>query len=115
MAVGNHCFSKPLLEQYRDSVVDEEQGPALSRAVNAVKRRGNYEIGEKHYKKTPRGYDPTHENAEFLLYNGLTAFVSTPIPEELYSRDILDYCLMKFKDMQPIHTWLLHMINRMTQ
>ncbi len=115
LGVGNHCFSKPVLEQYRDSVVDQEQGPALRRAVNAVKSRGDYGIGEKHFKKTPRGYDPTHENAEFLLYKGLTAFVSDSIPEELYSRDILDYCFEKFRDMQPIHTWLLNMINSMAK
>lgn len=113
LGVGNHCFSKPVLEQYRESVVHPKQGPALRRAVDTVKSRGNYEIGEKHYKKTPRGYDPSHENAEFLLYNGLTAFGSEPVPDALHSRDILDYCFAKFRDMQPIHTWLLNMIHGM--
>jgi uncharacterized protein (TIGR02453 family) len=115
VAAGNHCFSKPVLEQYRDSVVDPQQGPALKRAVEAVKSKGIYEVGEKHYKKTPRGYDPNHENAEFLLFNGLTAYVTARIPEELYSSAILDYCFERFRDMQPIHAWLLDMIRSMAK
>jgi uncharacterized protein (TIGR02453 family) len=115
LGVGNHCFSKPVLEHYRDSVVDEKQGPALVQAVNTVKAQGDYEIGEKHFKKTPRGYDPTHANAEYLLYKGLTAAFSSAIPEALYSRDILDYCFEKFRDMRPIHVWLLNMVRSMPQ
>jgi uncharacterized protein (TIGR02453 family) len=115
LGVGNHCFSKKVLEQYRDWVVDEKQGPALRKAVQSIQKKGDYSIGEKQYKKTPRGYDPKHENAEFLLFGGLTAFFSARMPEELHSRAILDYCFEKFKDMQPVHTWLLKMIQAMPE
>jgi uncharacterized protein (TIGR02453 family) len=110
LGVGNHCFSKPILQLYRDSVVDSKRGPALVRAVRGIRKKGDYQIGTKHYKKTPRGYDKEHENAEFLLYNGLTAAFTTDIPEDFYSRTILDYAFKKFKDMSPVHTWLYEMI-----
>ncbi|MBM3298578.1 MAG: DUF2461 family protein, partial [Deltaproteobacteria bacterium] len=70
------------------------------------------EIGIKHYKQVPRGYDKNHQNAALLLHNGLTAAFTTPIPQELYSKEILDYAFEKFKDMSPIHKWLLDMIGR---
>jgi uncharacterized protein (TIGR02453 family) len=111
LGVGIHCFSKPLLEQYRDSVVDSKQGEALAKAVASVQAKG-YAIGIRYYKKTPRGYDPGHKNAELLLHNGLTAAFTVPIPEELYSEDILEYCFNRFRDMSPVHGWLLEMIKK---
>ena len=110
LGVGNHCFSKTVLQLYRDSVVHATRGPALVEALESVREKGEYEIGIKHYKRTPRGYPKDHPNAEYLLYNGLTAAFSTHIPEDLYSADILDYVFKKFKDMSPIQGWLYDMI-----
>jgi uncharacterized protein (TIGR02453 family) len=112
LAAGNHCFSRPLLQQYRDSVVDPKHGPALAKAIASVQKKGPYAIGEKQFKKTPRGYDPSHKNAELLLFGGLTTWVTTPIPAELHSKDIVDYCFARFKDMAPLFFWLLDMIGR---
>ncbi len=113
LGVGNHCFSKAVLQVYRDSVVDPKLGPALAKAVRAVRKHGDYEIGEKQYKKIPRGYDKEHENAEFLLYGGLTAHIATDIPKEFYSKDLLDYSFERFKDMSPIQKWLSQVIESM--
>ncbi len=111
--VGNHCFSRSLLQVYRDSVVDPILGQALAEAVESVQKQGDYEIGVKHYKKTPRGYDKEHENAEFLLYNGLTAAFATDIPEEFHSKELLDYAFERFRAMSPIQQWLSRMIEGM--
>jgi uncharacterized protein (TIGR02453 family) len=112
LATGMHVFPRPLLEAYRDAVVHHEHGSALVQAVKQVSARGPYQIGGHHYKRVPRGYDATHENADFLLYNGLYASVESDIPEELYIEDILDYCFERFKDMYPIHQWLLTVMER---
>jgi len=112
LGAGNHCFSKPLLEAYRDSVVDPKHGAALVKALKTVEKRGDYAIGMKHYKKTPRGYDSRHPNAELLLYNGLTAAVTMPIPRELYSAELLDLCFARFKDISPVVEWLVEMAAR---
>ena len=113
LGVGNHCFSKQLLELYRESVVDPKYGKALVKALKDVQARGDYRIGEKQYKKVPRGYDKDHQNANLLLLGGLTTAFETHIPDELHSKDIVDYTLEKFKDMSPIHTWLLEMTRRL--
>ncbi|MFH1624973.1 MAG: DUF2461 domain-containing protein [Pseudomonadota bacterium] len=105
LGVGIHLFSTELLQLYRDAVVDKRHGPPLRKTVHEVSKNG-YVIGGKHYKKVPHGYDASHQNAEFLLYNGLTAMVEQKIPKEFYSGAIVDFAFSHFKNMQPVHEWL---------
>ena len=112
LGVGNHCFSKDIMELYRDCVVDPRLGPDLRKALAEVQTRGEYEIGVKKFKKTPRGYDKDHMNADLLLFSGLTAHCETRIPESLYSMDIIQYCRKRYEDMAPIHRWLVSMLKK---
>ena len=111
LAAGMHEFPKNILDAYRESVVHPKHGPALAEAIKQVKTQG-FLVGGKHYKKTPRGYDANHENADLLLYNGLYVAEETPIPPELHSPACLDYCFSRYEQMQPVHTWLLEMTRR---
>lgn len=109
LGVGIHVFSKDLLQAYRDAVVNPESGSALVKAIQEVSLKKGYNLGGKHYKRVPRGYDSEHDNVEFLLYNGLTAGYEQPIPDEFYSAALLDYCYQKFVDMYPIQHWLFNL------
>ncbi len=113
LGVGNHCFSKELLELYRDCVVDPRLGEDLRKALEEIQVKGKYEIGVKKYKKTPRGFEKDHKNSDLLLYGGLVAFYETAILEAFYSKDIIDYCFKSFEDMAPIHRWLLAMLGKL--
>lgn len=105
LGAGIHGFSKPLLKSYRDAVVDPKLGPSLVLAIKNIAEKG-YSVGEKTYKRTPRGYDPDHKFAELLLYSGLTAGTDLGIPAELHSSDLVDYCFDRFQDLAPIVDWL---------
>jgi len=107
---GIHIFSKPLLDEFRRSVVHPKHGPELDEAVGSIPKRLN--IGGRIYKRTPRGYDPEHPLSDFLLFNGLTAWTEGPIPETLYGPEIIDHCFKVFREMLPIHTWLRGMSGR---
>lgn len=107
---GIHIFSKPLLEEYRRSVVHPKHGPDLVEAAEQVSRHLN--LGGRHYRRTPRGYDPQHPFAEYLLYNGLTGWIEGPVPEALHGQEIIDHCFDVFRKMVPIHKWLLKMVVR---
>jgi len=109
LGAGIHIFSKALLQKYREAVVDKKSGEKLNSTVNALSAKGIL-IGEKHYKRVPRGYDPFHKHAEFLLFKGLTARIEIPAPKELFSNTILEYTFTRFKQLQPIHEWLLHAV-----
>jgi uncharacterized protein (TIGR02453 family) len=100
-----HIFPKELLGPYRDAVVDKKHGLELQKAVNKVSKLG-YTIVGKHYKRIPSGYDDTHKNSQFLLYNGLAAMHQNEISEGLLSDRIVDYAFSHFKKMSPIHKWL---------
>ncbi len=112
IGVGLLCFTKPTLEEYRKSVIHPKHGKELAQTIQKFKESKDYQMGEKHYKKIPRGFDPNHENAEYLLYNGLTVGVEEDIPDDLYSGEIINYCYDRFKDMAPLHKWLHSMTQR---
>ena len=110
LGAGLYMFPKHILKKYRDAVVHPVMGKELSQAVAEVEDKG-YDVGVRHYKKIPRGFDADHENADLLLFNGLTVHIETDIPDEFFSRDILDYSFQKFKEMNPIEKWVKQMID----
>ena len=112
LGVGLYCFPKDLLEAYRQSVVHSIHGPALAKVINGLKKQAGYYYGGRHFKKTPQGYDPGHRNAEFLLYNGLYAGIELPIPLELFSPGLVNFCFEHYKKMLPLHRWLLALTER---
>lgn len=105
LGTGIHLFSKELLKLFRDAVTDKKRALSLGAAVNKISEKG-YIIGGKHYKRLPRGYDASHGQAEFLLFNGLTARIEEDTPEELYSPSIVEYAFSHYKNMYPLHEWL---------
>lgn len=113
LGAGLHIFSRRLLKHYRDTVTDPHHGAELLEAVAALRRNGIEELGGKHYKRVPRGYDPDPEIAGLMLYNGLYVSSTSRIPDELFSADIVDYCFGYFKSTLPLHKWLLGMTERL--
>lgn len=109
MGAGMHCFPRDMIKSYRDSVTNDKRGGQLSRAVASITGNNSYKVGGRHYKRVPAGYDTRHPRADLLRHNGLYAYRESPIPEEIYSPDFIDYCFDVFRDMSPIHFWLLNL------
>jgi len=107
LGAGIYKFTKPLLEKFRESVTDKKKGREFSKAVNQVLSKGSYPISGVHYKRIPAGYDSSHENACYLLYDGLWTGMSSEIPKELYTVDLIEYCFKKYRDFLPVHEWLV--------
>ncbi len=108
LMAGLFAFSKEQLQQYRTAVVNDNLGQALVEAIITVTQSGSYEVKGQHYKKTPQGYDPAHERADWLLYNGLYAHPQQSIPlAQICSPDIVDICLAHFQNMAPVQRWLV--------
>lgn len=110
LGCGIYRLPKPLLNVFRKSIVDKKSGPALAEAIKKVSKKSK--ISGKHYKKIPRGFDADHPNAEYLLYDGLHAMIESKIPDELYSGALVDYCFKWYKEMVPLHRWLVEMTKR---
>lgn len=103
---GMHEFSKDRLGIYRNAVVDSENLKELESIKKEIIKGSSYELGGRHYKRIPRGYE-SHENNQFLLHNGLYAYCESDIPEELFSAALVEYCFKRFEHMQPLHNWLV--------
>lgn len=111
LGAGIHLFcDKEQRNAYREAVVDKKSGAGLQNAIAEVKNNGINEVLGKHYKRVPRGFDPQHPNAEYLLYNGLYALRETAIPGELFSEALVDYCFEWYQKWLPLHRWLLEMV-----
>jgi hypothetical protein len=109
LGAGMYMFPKPVMQRYRDAVVDPKLGAGLRRAIGLVEKKG-LEVGRTQYKRVPRGYDPEHKNTEWLKFGGLTVHTEGKVPKEFHSPKIVDHTLARFKDMVPVHRWLLKIL-----
>jgi len=112
LGVGMYVFPKSFLNTYRNSAVDEDYGEKLRSILKKIRKNAQFELGGKFYKRIPLGYDSEHSNSELLLHNGLYVSFETPIPEELFSAALLDYCIKIFIELNPLHEWLLSLTKR---
>jgi uncharacterized protein (TIGR02453 family) len=112
LGVGIYMFPKYLFDTFRNSVVHSKFGEDLADIVAKIEKKKGYQIGGKHFKRVPAGFDASHPHAELLLFNGLHAGVETSIPEELYSKKLVTYCWEKFQPLLPLHSWLVAMTRR---
>jgi hypothetical protein len=110
LGAGIYMFTPEMLETYRRACVHPKHGPALAKLIKQLLLRKGYNLGGSFYKKVPRGYDPAHPNAAFLLYNGLHAGIETKIPKELYSAKLLEHCYARYKEMAALHKWLVEVM-----
>jgi uncharacterized protein (TIGR02453 family) len=107
---GKHMFSKIILDAYRNSVLDPEKGIKLTRILGQLRSSTQIQaLGNVHYKRVPRGFDPEHKRAELLKYNGIyTIFNPFPKTAKL-PPDFVDLCLNSCKLTFKLHTWLMEL------
>lgn len=104
---GTWMFSDKQIARYRRAVVEPNLGKELAKIAAMVSSLEGWELGGKHYKRVPAGFDPGHPNAPLLLHNGLYAGFETAIPEEFFSARLIDYCFDRYAPLLPLHRWLV--------
>lgn len=111
VGAGMHCFSKPILEEYQQSLVSKRHGDEFSKIAKHLEKKGYILHGER-YKRVPRGFDPDHKNAEYLKHKGLYVGIEQSVPKEVHSDKLLDYAFKHYKAVAPLHEWLLGVSKR---
>jgi len=113
LIAGQFGFPKPMLQAFREAVVDDELGEELVDVINSVKRAGNYGVYGEHYKTVPRGYDKAHPRADLLKYAGLYASFEASISRDIVtSPEFVDVCYQHCINMAPIQRWLIKVEQR---
>ena len=104
---GLFKFPKIILTAYRDAIIDDQLGNELQTVIKTLQTTENYDVGGKHYKRVPRGYDKEHPLSELLMYNGL--YASSPLidPSIAITSELLDVCFEYCLKMAPLHQWLV--------
>jgi uncharacterized protein (TIGR02453 family) len=110
LGAGLYIIPRPLLERYRRAVADPEYGTELAAIVRKLSARPGYTLGGEHYKRVPAGYDADPAAAGLLRHAGLYAGWEGPIPPELHSAALVEFCWEKFKPMEPLHRWLATLV-----
>ena len=112
LGAGIHTFDERSLAAYREAIVAPPEGEALTLALWKVEQAGPYELGGASFDTVPMGYDPDQERAGLLRRKGLYAFIEGPIPHNIYTRRFIDYCFGHYKNLAPLHEWLVKMTLR---
>jgi len=107
---GMYMFSKEHLKKFRETVSDPAKGKELDSIVKKITKKGIYTVNGKHYKKTPRGYDPNGKYVDYLLYNGIYAWYDGKKLNELDEVSYINFVYKIFRDLSSLHTWLVNNI-----
>jgi uncharacterized protein (TIGR02453 family) len=112
VAAGLYLFPAPLLHAWRSSLSHPKFGPALAKAVAQVRASGPYTVHGEHYKRIPPGYGAPPALSDWLRYNGLYAGLEMPAAGTLESPGFLESTVEHFRNLAPLHRWLLDMTRR---
>jgi uncharacterized protein (TIGR02453 family) len=109
LGAGLYMFSDALLKKYREIIYNPENAKELDFVMKKLKKKG-YETGGRTYKKVPRGFDPEYPYSDYLLYNGFYVYTDKIDLKDLLKEDIVKFTFKKFKEMLPVHRWLVENI-----
>jgi uncharacterized protein (TIGR02453 family) len=104
LGAGKHQLED--LPAYREAVADDDRGEALRRAVEQVRAAGR-ELGGRHYKRVPTGYDVPAEREDLLLHNGLYSYDLLAVPPEVHTPEFPRFCAERWRALKPIQDWVV--------
>ncbi len=106
IAVGYYIFPPSVLKKYRQILLHQTKNSELWKIINSLKKKG-YSIEEKKYKKLPQGFTSDHPFADLSTFSGLYALYETEDLEQFRKKDIFEFSKKIFKDMMPLHEWIV--------
>jgi uncharacterized protein (TIGR02453 family) len=106
LGTGMYMLSNDLLKAYREKIYDPVLGKELNDTIKKVMKKGVYGLGGKTYKRVPKGYDPDYPYADYLLHSGFYIYYEGKNIGDLV-KDPVSYSFKIYKDMLPVHKWLV--------
>jgi uncharacterized protein (TIGR02453 family) len=101
VSVGVRWFEKPLLDAYREYIMDESRRVALDKLLKTLEAKG-YKTIEKGYKKYPRGFSSDMSSVDLSLYKGMATYkvLEPKLIEE--GAKLIDTLYKIYEDMLPL-------------
>ena len=105
VATGVRWFEKPMLDAYREYILDDVKRSELETILESIRAKG-YTHLEKGYKRYPRGFNAEMSNADLSLYKGM-ATVKVLEPRLIENGEKLIETLYKiYEDMLPLQKYM---------
>jgi uncharacterized protein (TIGR02453 family) len=109
LGAGMHALSDPALERFRQAMLDPVSGAALE-AIAAAMQRQDIELGGQTYKRVPAGLPLHHPRGQWLRHSGLFAAVEQPIPAQIFSNQLVVFCIQHYQRVAPGQRWLVDLL-----
>jgi len=105
VATGVRWFEKPMLDAYREYIIDDVKRSELETILESIRAKG-YTHLEKGYKRYPRGFNAEMSNADLSLYKGMATFkVLDPRLIE-NGEKLIDTLYKIYEDMLPLQKYM---------
>ena len=105
VATGVRWFEKPMLDAFREYILDDSKRAELDTILESIRAKG-YTHLEKGYKRYPRGFNADMTNSDLSLYKGM-ATVKVLDPHLIENGEKLIDSLYKiYEDMLPLQQYM---------
>ena len=101
VAVGIRWFEKPMLDAYRDFILDDERRTNLAEILKSIESKG-YKTIEKGYKRFPRGFNSEMSDADLSLYKGMATYKVLDPNLITNGRKLIDTLYKIYEEMLPL-------------
>ena len=105
VATGVRWFEKPMLDAFREYILNEQRRVELDEILSSIRAKG-YTHLEKGYKRYPRGFNAQMPSADLALYKGMATYKILD-PKLIYDAEKLVDTLYKiYEDMLPLQQYM---------
>jgi len=105
VATGVRWFEKPMLDAFREYILNEQRRVELDEILSSIRAKG-YTHLEKGYKRYPRGFNAQMPSADLALYKGMATYKILD-PKLIYDGEKLVDTLYKiYEDMLPLQQYM---------
>lgn len=105
--VGVYALDRERLDRFRRAVVGPEGADLMSAVETAKASTKGATLSEPSRKRVPKGFDPNHPRAHYLLFDGLHLSRSEPTPTSITSRRFARWVADRLANYGDVHRWLV--------
>ena len=107
VAVGVRWFEKPMLDAYREYILDDSKRAELDGILKSIKSKDTgYTHLEKGYKRYPRGFNAEMPNVDLALYKGMATYKMLDPKLITKGKEFIDTLYKIYEDMLPLQQYM---------
>ena len=107
VATGVRWFEKPMLDAFREYILDDAKRQELVDILDVIKAKGKeYTHLEKGYKRYPRGFNKDMSNSDMSLYKGMATFKVLDPKLITDGEKLIETLYEIYEDMLPLQQYM---------